>query len=101
MGKLSPILRSLEGGKVAFRCPGCGSTHAVRVTGNDPGPRWTYNGDPERPTFSPSILVTWGRLSKRCHSFVRAGEIEFLGDCTHELAGKTVPIPPFDEEDEA
>jgi hypothetical protein len=34
-----------------------------------------------------------GAIEVRCHSFVRAGMIEFLSDCTHELAGKTVPIP--------
>jgi hypothetical protein len=25
-----------------------------------------------------------------CHVFVKAGEIQYLSDCTHELAGKTV-----------
>ncbi|MCZ4340562.1 hypothetical protein O4H52_03015 [Sphingomonadaceae bacterium G21617-S1] len=30
-----------------------------------------------------------------CHSFVRNGQIEFLSDCTHALAGQTVPLPPF------
>lgn len=29
----------------------------------------------------------------RCHSFVRAGMIQFLGDCTHKLANHTVPLP--------
>lgn len=29
-----------------------------------------------------------------CHSFVFDGEIRFLGDCTHALAGKTVPLEP-------
>lgn len=33
-----------------------------------------------------------------CHSFVRAGRIEFLGDCTHALAGQTVPLPPWPED---
>lgn len=28
-----------------------------------------------------------------CHSFVRDGQIEFLSDCTHALAGKTVSLP--------
>ena len=30
-----------------------------------------------------------------CHSFVRNGRIEFLGDCTHGLAGKTVDLPKW------
>ncbi|MGC4033677.1 MAG: hypothetical protein QM754_18485 [Tepidisphaeraceae bacterium] len=37
----------------------------------------------------------WPFTCYRCHSFVRDGQIEFLGDCTHELAGKTVPLEPF------
>lgn len=37
----------------------------------------------------------WGR---RCHTFVgcngaQPGQIVFLGDCTHELAGQTVDLP--------
>ncbi len=35
-----------------------------------------------------------------CHSYVgcngaQPGEIIFLNDCTHHLAGKSVPIPPY------
>jgi len=32
-----------------------------------------------------------------CHSFITDGQIKFLGDCTHELAGQTVALKPFDE----
>jgi hypothetical protein len=81
------------------------------------GPNWTFNGDYDRPTFSPSIKVTghqvirdesgkwtgeWARdaagnaVPSVCHSFIRDGQIQFLGDCTHTLAGKTVPLRPFD-----
>jgi hypothetical protein len=55
----------------------------------------------DRPTFSPSILVTWEwgerRGKKVCHSYVREGQIQFLGDCTHKLAGQTVPLPPVQD----
>lgn len=34
-----------------------------------------------------------------CHSFVRAGKIEFLGDCTHALAGQTVALPDWPDDD--
>ena len=34
-----------------------------------------------------------------CHSFVNNGRIQFLLDCTHHLAGQTVNLPPFNEED--
>jgi len=30
-----------------------------------------------------------------CHYFIKAGQIEFQGDSTHALAGKTVPLPPL------
>lgn len=33
----------------------------------------------------------------RCHSFVRDGKIEFLGDCTHEMAGTTIELPDVDK----
>jgi len=67
-------------------CPGCDQAHA-------PNERWTYNGDPDRPTFTPSILVTGGSRGLVCHSFVTDGRIQFLGDCTHALAGETVDLP--------
>ncbi|SDI15562.1 DUF6527 family protein [Pseudomonas panipatensis] len=63
----------------------------------DYNPRNAWNGDVDRPTFAPSVLVTypWGpeQMQVRCHSFVRDGRIEFLSDCTHALAGQTVNLP--------
>ena len=41
-----------NGERWLFRCPGCGSTHWFT------SPRWTWNGDQEKPTISPSINVT-------------------------------------------
>jgi hypothetical protein len=89
-----------------FECPGCGLSHSFRTESPTRGlPMWTFNGDVERPTFSPSILVQWGKPQKtaegerlpnidmRCHSYVREGRIEFLSDCSHHLAGKTVDLP--------
>ena len=105
MSKISRLLRSVEGGGLMFMCPGCKSHHVVRV-GTGPGPRWGYNDNPERPTFTPSINVTWSEPSdipeefddtskdKKmiCHSFVTDGNIQFLSDCTHLLSGQTVPL---------
>lgn len=66
--------------------------------GDGPGPRWSFNGDYDRPTFQPSILVEGSMRDgpNRCHSFVTDGQIQFLGDCTHALAGQTVPLRDFD-----
>jgi predicted RNA-binding Zn-ribbon protein involved in translation (DUF1610 family) len=39
-----------------FRCPGCGETHLVDQS-------WTFNGDVECPTFSPSLLLRGGHFA--------------------------------------
>lgn len=105
MAALSRKLRSVQGGQLMFWCPGCDGAHAVGV-GEGSGPRWGYNDNPDAPTFTPSILVTYngsdagidGAPPAICHSFVTDGRIQFLADCTHALAGQTVDIPDFDEE---
>lgn len=83
---------------VRWECPGCGDPHVVPTTGDRP---WGFNGDFERPTLTPSILVhPHGILnedgsvgqSPLCHTFIRDGRIEFLSDCTHALAGQTVEL---------
>lgn len=120
MSRLSRVLRDVEDGGLMFWCPGCDGAHMIKY-GTGPGPRWGWNGDAERPTFTPSIMVRSTKLTEKgkaaldawrkagypkqddafesvptiCHSFVTAGQIQFLGDCTHELAGKTVPLPDF------
>lgn len=108
------FLRTLEGGGLMFWCPGCDGAHQVNV-GDGPGPRWGFNGDFDKPTFTPSVLVRGvDRLTDEeharvmagekieprpivCHSFVTGGRIQFLSDCTHALAGQTVHLKPFDE----
>jgi len=106
-------LRIAEGGRLCFWCPGCKEAHSVINA-------WTFNGNYERPTFKPSVLVTSGHYSNRfgmpgcwcrfyaehpelepvfkcsqCHTFITDGQIQFLADCTHELAGKTVEMEAF------
>ncbi len=99
MSALGTKMRRIGGGRVAFWCPGCDSAHQIRVEGAAGG--WEFDGNADAPTFSPSILVNGGRVNGRfvseavCHSFVRAGQIEFLGDCTHAFAGQTVALPDW------
>ena len=108
-------------GSLRFKCPGCDESHIVNVSGGHPG--WTFNGDFDRPTLSPSVLVRTGHYCNTppvpgncgcdwnerhpdedpwdwpcavCHSFVRDGQIQFLGDCTHALANQTVDLPEVD-----
>lgn len=100
MSLISPILRAVEGGGLMFWCPGCDGAHMVTV-GDGPGPRWGYNGNSDKPTFTPSVLVTYngvdagrdGAPPAVCHSFVTEGQIRFLDDCSHAMAGQTVNIP--------
>ena len=71
-----------------FWCPGCDELHAYTT------PRWTRTGTDDAPTFSPSLLCTYGKdNNKRCHLFLRGGVLDFLGDCTHALKGQKVPLP--------
>lgn len=39
--------------------------------------------------------VLSSRFGSVCHSFVTDGRIQFLGDCTHALAGLTVDLPDW------
>ena len=58
--------------RLGFMCPGCAGAHYVKVGKGG----WTWNGSLERPTLSPSVLVT-GHIAGRevrCHSFVRDGK---------------------------
>jgi hypothetical protein len=112
------ILRTLEDGRLSFYCPGCREYHTINTISTNSGPCWGFNGNYEKPTFTPSVLVKsghycdhakpgycWCNYKERfpdegeppfkcgiCHSFVTDGRIQFLSDCTHELAGKTVEL---------
>ena len=80
-------------------CPGCDDAHLITVRRSDGSETWTWDGNTETPTVSPSILVTGGPDDGyRCHSFVRAGQWEYLADCSHSMAGQTVPMVPIPEE---
>lgn len=86
-----------------FECPGCRQWHVVYTTDEreNGGHKWAFNGDVNRPTFSPSLLV-WrdhgpAEVQFRCHSFIRDGRVQFLSDCTHALAGQTVDLPEVSE----
>lgn len=81
---------------IAFTCPGCEETHAIPVSGPH---GWQWNGLLEKPTLTPSIFVNVGGSNPgvpMCHSYVTDGRIQFLGDCTHKLAGQTVDLPDWD-----
>lgn len=94
-------LSKIDGGYM-FNCVGCGIWHVVYVD-HPSRPNWTFNNDPENPTFSPSVLVTynWGpemRLQRVCHSFIKEGKIQYLADCNHELVNQTVDLPDWTDD---
>jgi len=87
-------------------CPGCEEIHILPD-------RWSFDGNLESPTFQPSFKHDdvqrvfadgkWTGEWKRdangntiryvCHYVLTAGVLNFCGDCTHALVGKSVPLP--------
>lgn len=97
---------------VSFLCPGCKLYHMLPVRAGDQqfpphwsgGSTWEWNGSKSHPTLAPSILskLEWqgGERAGKvdiCHSFLRDGSLQFLGDCTHKLANQTVRLEPVKE----
>lgn len=116
MSDLGRFLRRCVGNRVTFLCPGCRETHVIAIGDATGQGGWVFNGDVDAPTFTPSILVTGsqklsdaeadiimggGRIEKRplrCHSYITDGQIQFLDDCSHGLAGQTVALPEWAED---
>jgi hypothetical protein len=44
-----------------YWCQGCGELHQVITEGGKPNQHWAFNGDLERPTFTPSVLTQYDR----------------------------------------
>jgi hypothetical protein len=124
MAMKAKIVTNLDGSfyGIRFNCPGCAlsrdrgtSAVVLPVHWTPPGmkqssmpnerPHWGFNGDMDKPTFTPSILCRWEEWQGEnvpnkkhvCHSFVTDGKIQFLNDCTRSLAGKTVDLPDLPE----
>jgi len=98
MKTISRVLGEAVDGSIWFFCDGCDMPHSLNV-GEGSGPRWGYNGNPEAPTFTPSVFARWneGPVERVCHSFVTDGRIQYLGDCAHAMAGQTVDLPNWEE----
>ena len=82
---MSLIKRCLDEVHYEFFCKGCNCNHVINNT-------WIIKHD--ESTITPSVL-TRGRTENgetRCHLFVTKGKIQYLQDCTHELAGKTIDM---------
>lgn len=77
-----------------FYCDGCKCDHAFTVTvpKEEKFVPWTWNNDVNKPTFNPSLLVNGSEPDFRCHSFVKEGKIQYLGDCFHSLKNQTIEL---------
>lgn len=110
MGQVSSKLRRAEQGYTHW-CPGCAQPHVIPDS-------WTFDGNLESPTFSPSVKITgkkcvvdahgewtgeWVRdgagnaVDNCCHYILTAGVLNFCGDSLHALAGQSVPLPELPE----
>lgn len=79
-----------------FHCPACNYGHNVQLD----GPRaWTWNRSLDRPTIRPSVMINREKAGEypRCHSLITNGNIQFFEDSTHALAGKSVPLPDWQD----
>lgn len=110
--KLVPLDRKYwPGGGYGHWCPGCNNGHEIATEEpNSSGAKWSFNGNMERPTFSPSINIRWGTYADPawrrsngepgggiCHYFITDGRIQYCADSTHPLSGQTVDLPDIPE----
>lgn len=74
-----------------FWCPGCKCGHWYDTK------RWEFNNNFIKPTFRPSLLCTSSDAGRPtcCHLFLTDGVLQYLGDCTHFLRGRKIPLSPF------
>jgi Family of unknown function (DUF6527) len=88
---------------LVFDCPGCKRVHVIANSFDQQAGTltissltWNWNGDLVKPTVAPSLLIRHGSKNGEvvCHSFIIDGQIQFLGDSTHELANQTVKLEP-------
>lgn len=94
------ITKEPLGHRLMLWCPACNRLHQIWFTGPDgvvPKVCWEFDGNIEAPTVSPSLAVSWSNGSAKylCHSYIKNGQWQFLGDSTHALAGQTVGLVPL------
>jgi len=75
-----------------FYCPACKRVHMFTV------PECTFNNNLEKPTVGQSILVFANTTEQvRCHSTIKDGKITYRNDSEHNMKGKTVDLPVWEE----
>jgi hypothetical protein len=66
---------------ILFGCPcGCGQMMSIAFHGAGGGPQWNWDGNDDRPTTTPSILIyqleegTGRRVGEHWHGYLTHGE---------------------------
>jgi hypothetical protein len=58
------------------------------------GAKWTFNGNLEKPSFSPSMNIG----NDFCHYYLTDGELRFSACHGHNLGGQVIPLPELPPE---
>lgn len=80
---------AIKDGHLWWYCPGCEILHGVVVEKNQKIDPWSWNRSLDKPTLSPSVLC---QGVSKCHIYMHDGQLQFLSDCSHEFAGKTIQM---------
>jgi uncharacterized protein DUF6527 len=83
------VLKFIDGRPYHW-CPACELLHPLP---SDTG-KWKFDGDLERPSFSPSFKQFLGG-ERVCHYVIAEGVIHFCADSAHAFAKQAVPMPPI------
>ena len=99
--RLGSKLYQSRPGMLLFECPACGYCHPVYLDQsyrNTAGEvqQWKWNGDADKPTFTPSLNIFANDPARRCHSIITAGKIAYCGDSFHVYKNQTLDIPDLD-----
>ena len=88
------LIKCLDNDKYLFYCPGCNCYHWFTV------PKWTWNGNFEKPTVSPSIITSPHDPRIKCHLQIICGELKYFTDSRHYLSGISISMVDLEEMEE-
>lgn len=85
-------------------CPACGFGHVFEY------PRWSFNGNLDKPTFTPSLrifvritkevddkLIDTGEIRTVCHFNLVDGQLQYAGDNPHQFNSQIITMQDIPE----
>ena len=95
-----------------FWCPGCGCGHLYWCgPGFEHSQKWDFNGNVDKPTFTPSLrtyvritkeiddkLVDTGEQKTLCHLNLTDGQLQYCEDNPHKMNNQTIPMQDIPED---